>query len=152
MDSSETVLYNIQSLFYQGAYEACVEAVQQNATGSPSEPATQSLLLYGARSQIALNKPSAALTLLPESSVNTSAAQAVRGLAKFVEAQLEKNADKAVDALTELNELLDQAVIGDADGQTIKVCAATAMARDEDPVGALETLGMGSGSSREIEW
>lgn len=152
MDSSKSVTYTIQSLFYQGAYEGCIEAVQQNATGSPSDSATLMLLLYGARSQIALNKPSAALALLSESSIDTPAAQAVRGLANFVQAQLEKDVDKAGDALTELNELLDQVVVGDADGQTIKVCAATAMARDEDPVGALEALGMGTGSSREIEW
>jgi coatomer protein complex subunit epsilon len=150
MEGTDSVTYNIQSLFYQGAYEACSVAVKA-ASGSSSDETSQIRLLYGARSQIALNKPSAALALLP-ASIDTPAAQAVRALAKFVEAQDSSDASGAEEALTELNDLLDQAVVGDANGQTIRVCAATAMARDEDPVGALETLGMGSGTSREIEW
>jgi hypothetical protein len=152
MDSSDSVSYDIQSLFYQGAYQSCIEAVQQNTLGSPSDFATQLRLLYGARSQIALNKPSAALALLPSSSIDTPAAQAVRGLANFVNAQNAKETSQADGFLAELSELLDQAVLGDIFGQIIRVCVATAMARDDDPVGALEVLGMGTGSSREIEW
>lgn len=151
MDSSDPITYNIQSLFYQGAYEACSQAVKA-ASGSAAEEASQIRLLYGARSQIALNKPSAALAMLPGSSIDTPAAQAVRALASFVQAQNTGDANAAEEALTELQELLDQAIVGDINGQTIRVCTATAMARDEDPVGALETLGMGSASSREIEW
>jgi coatomer protein complex subunit epsilon len=152
MDGDDSITYDIQSLFYQGAYDACIELVQRNTSGSPSDPTTQLRLLYGARSHIALNKPSAALALLPPSSVDSPAAQAVRALANFVDAQLAKDADRSDESLVELNDLLDQAVVGDVNGQTIRVCAATAMARDEDPVGALEALGMGSANSREIEW
>ena len=152
MDSSDSTSYDIQSLFYQGAYEACIEAVQQNTSGSPSDTTTQLRLLYGARSHIALKKPAAALALLPPDSVKSPSADAVRALARCVDAQNAKDVSKADQCLAELNELLDQAVLGDVNGQTIRVCAATAMARDEDPVGALEALGMGSGSSREIEW
>lgn len=152
MSGDDSTSFDIQSLFYQGAYEACIEAVQQNARGSPSDPTTQSRLLYGARSHIALNNPSAALTLLPAASIDSAAAQSIRALATFVQAQIAKDSSKAEEALSELNELLDQAAVGDANGQTIRVCVATAMARDEDPVGALEVLGMGTCSSREIEW
>ncbi|UZJ51653.1 hypothetical protein CBS101457_000973 [Exobasidium rhododendri] len=151
MDSTESVGYEVQSLFYQGAYQACAELVQQNTSGSTSESSKHLQLLYGARSHIALNRPSAALALLPSSSIDSPAAQSVRALATFVEAQLAEDASQAEDALVELNDLLDQAVVGDLDGQTIRVCVATAMARDDDPVGALEVLGMGSGTSREIE-
>ena len=143
--------YDIQALFYQGSYTACIEAVQANATGAPSDPETQTLLLYGARSQIALKQPSKALTLLPDS-IDSPAAQAVRALANYVQAQIDGDSSRKEDILVELDELLDQAIVGDANGQTIRVCVATAMARDDDPVGALEALGMGSASSKEIEW
>jgi coatomer protein complex subunit epsilon len=152
MDSSDSKGYEIQSLFYQGAYQACVDLVQENTSGSPSEPSTQFRLLYGARSQIALNKPSAALALLPASAGESPAIQSVRALANFVDGQITKDTNQAEEALLELNELLDQAVVGDIEGQTIRVCVATAMARDDDPVGALEALGMGTATSREIEW
>lgn len=152
MESLDATTLEIQSLFFQGAYQACVDLVRQNSSGRPSEPTIQQRLLYGARSAVALNDTAAALALLPAGSIDSAAAQSVRGLATFVAAQHAGKTDKADDALVDLHSLLDQAILGDPSGQTIRVCVATAMARDNDPVGALEVLGMGTGSSKEIEW
>ncbi|PWN94403.1 hypothetical protein FA10DRAFT_274336 [Acaromyces ingoldii] len=154
MDSDDSVTFEIQSLFYQGAYRSCVDVVSQNTSGSPSDPTTLTRLLYGARSQLALNQPDAALALLPSSDIPDSdspAAAAVRALSRFVKAQNKGDQSGSDEELHQLNELLDQAVLGDANGQTIRICVATAMMRDDDPVGALETLGMGTASSKEIE-
>ncbi len=145
--------FEIQSLFYQGAYSACVQQATAQSS-DPSNPATQQSLLYAGRAHIALGHPSAALSLLPASLESANPAVAgVRQLATFVAAQQKGDAQAADEALARLTELLDEAVVGDANGQVVRVCAATAMARDGDPIGALEALdvGSGKGKSRELE-
>lgn len=152
MESQDPITYEIQSLFYQGAYESCVDNVRQNSSGSPSDPLVETRLLYGARASIALNDTTAALALLPPASMTSAASNAVRSLASYVAAQNLGDSSKADDELAKLHDILDEAILGDASGQTIRVCVATAMARDNDPVGALEILGIGSATSKEIEW
>lgn len=153
MDAAlDATTLDTQALFYQGAYQACVDAVRQHTSGALTDPAIEARLLYGARACIAMGDTAAALALLPPASMPSAAAQAVRGLAAFVAAQIASDVATADDELAKLHDVLDQAVLGDASGQTIRVCVATAMARDDDPVGALEVLGMGSASSKEIEW
>lgn len=151
MENLDAITLEIQSLFYQGAYQACLELVRQNSSGPPSDPTFQHRLLYGARSAIALNDPSSALALLPSGSINTLSAQAVRALANFVAAQNANNTSKSEQSLEDLQNILDQAIFNDPSGQTIRVCIGTALARNNDPVGALEALGMGQANSKEIE-
>jgi coatomer subunit epsilon len=145
--------FEIQSLFYQGAYRQCI-SLASSQSSDPSNPATQQNLLYAARSHVALGDASSALSLLPASLAGSNpAVGAVRQLATFVGAQKKGDAQAADEALASLAELLDEAVVGDPRGEVVRVCAATAMARDGDPLGALEVLdvGSGNGSSREIE-
>ncbi|PWN42946.1 hypothetical protein IE81DRAFT_346933 [Ceraceosorus guamensis] len=150
--SEDGVTFKIQSLFYQGAYGSAIALASSNTSGSPSSEPTLTRLLYAARSHIASNNPRGALSLLPADVASSSAAaRSVRALAAFVEARSQGDVSGADENLAELRETLDDAVVGDPSGQTIRVCAATAMALDDDPIGALETLGIGTASSREIE-
>jgi coatomer protein complex subunit epsilon len=151
MEQLDSTTLDIQSLFYQGAYQACIEKVRQNSSGPLSDPTSQQRLLYGARSAIASDNPSAAIALLPSHSIDTPAAQAVRGLAKYYGEQRSGNAAACQAALTELRDVLDQAVLGDPTGEVVRVCVATALARENDPVGALEVLDVGNGTSKELE-
>ena len=146
--------FEVQSLFYQGAYKACVELAASQST-DPSNAATQASLLYAARAHIALGQGSQALKLLPASLASDNiAVGAVRALATFAQAQANSDARGADEALSNLTELLDEAVVGDPRSEVVRICAATAMARDGDPIGALEALDVGTskaGSSKELE-
>ncbi|KDN37991.1 hypothetical protein K437DRAFT_251559 [Tilletiaria anomala UBC 951] len=146
--------FEVQSLFYQGAYKGCIELASLQSV-DPSNQATQQNLLYAARSHIALSDPGKALALLPASLAEGNiAVGAVRQLAKFVASQQQGNAKSSDEALASLIELLDEAVVGDPKGEVVRVCAGTAMARDGDPLGALETLDVASekeGKNKELE-
>ncbi|KAE8232202.1 hypothetical protein CF326_g2765 [Tilletia indica] len=137
--------YQAQSLFYQGAYEGCIAAAANvNPATIDSDSQARASLLYAARSHLALNNPAGALGLLPSSSDHKDA-EAVRTLATFIQ-------DEDVEALHTLSELLEEAEESgseDADSlQTIRICSATAMFKDGDALGALETL---SGAQNQIE-
>lgn len=148
----ESTLFQVQSLFYQGAYKGCVDLVlSSTAKSSSSDPATVSTLLYGARSHLAKSPadPASALSLLsslkPEPQV-----QAVQALARFIQAQSQSNTNVQSQEIVNLTELLDHAVVGEDAGQTIRCAAATALFLDGDAEEALNTLGINSGS-KEIE-
>ncbi|KAL9940183.1 hypothetical protein V8E36_000888 [Tilletia maclaganii] len=137
--------YEAQTLFYQGAYEGTIaSAANINPTTISSNPQARASLLYAARAHLALNNPAAALALLPTPSDHKDVT-AVHTLATYLQ-------DGDDEALLSLNELLEEAEESggeDADAlQTIRICAATAMFKDGDALGALETL---SAASRQIE-
>ncbi|KAK0530395.1 hypothetical protein OC834_003327 [Tilletia horrida] len=134
--------YEAQTLFYQGAYEGCIaSAANINPALVDSDPQAKASLLYAARAHLALNNPAAALGLLPSSSEHKDIV-AVRTLATFLQ-------DEDVEALNTLSELVEEAEGEDEDTlQTIRICSATAAFKDDDALGALETL---SAAQNQIE-
>lgn len=149
----ESTLFQVQSLFYQGAYQGCIDlALSSSSNASSSDPSSISTLLYAARSHLARSPadPASALSLL--SSLKSSPQiQAVQSLARFIQAQTQNNSDTMSQEIVNLTELLDHAVVGDSSGQTIRCAAATALFLDGDSEEALNTLGIGTGTSKEIE-
>lgn len=150
----ESTLFQVQSLFYQGAYQGCIDlALSSTSNARSSDPASVSTLLYAARSHLARSPsdPASALSLL--SSLPTEPqTQAVQSLARFIQAQKQTDTDAQSREIVNLTELLDHAVVGEEKGQVIRCAAATALFLDGDAEEALNTLGVsGSGSSKEIE-
>ncbi|EPQ28423.1 uncharacterized protein PFL1_04250 [Pseudozyma flocculosa PF-1] len=150
MDSS---LFEVQSLFYQGAYRGCIDlALSSTSSASSTDPTGTSILLYAARSHLAASppNPSSALSVL-SSLPQQPHVDAVRALARFVQARSQGDQDAISRETVNLTELLDHAVVGEEKGQVIRCAAATALFLEGDSEEALETLGVGSGSSRELE-
>ena len=52
MENLDAITLEIQSLFYQGAYQACLESVRQNSSGPPSDPTFQQLELATSSSSL----------------------------------------------------------------------------------------------------
>ncbi|CBQ70765.1 related to coatomer epsilon subunit [Sporisorium reilianum SRZ2] len=152
----ESTLFQVQSLFYQGAYQGCIDlALSSTSNARSSDPASVSTLLYAARSHLARSPsdPASALSLLSSLAAEPQV-QAIQSLARFVQAQTQDNTDAMSREIVNLTELLDHAVVGEDKGQTIRCAAATALFLDGDAEEALNTLGVGSGSSsssKEIE-
>ncbi|KAK0549016.1 hypothetical protein OC846_004239 [Tilletia horrida] len=156
--------YEAQTLFYQGAYEGCIAAAGPAASKNNSnldDPQSRASLLYAARAHLALNKPEAALAILPTPTEQHRDITAVHTLASFSQKQQAAGAvgaddaddDYAVEALHTLSELLEEAEeAGDESDtvQTIRICNATVMFKDGDALGALETLAPAS-AQQQIE-
>lgn len=159
-------LVSVQNAFYQGAYRRCIaQATSQTSFADASEPGVLSLLLYAARAQIALGEPQAALELVPASAAQTPsealapAASAVRQLATYSLALDTADLGAADDALAALTELAadaefaaDTAELGVSSPAIVRLCTATAMVQDGDPLGALDVLSAGSvGEGGDLE-
>lgn len=146
------MLFEVQSLFYQGAYQGCVDlAISSTKAARSSDPATISTLLYAARSHLALSNPAAALALLRSLQSQEPHVRAVTALAKFTAARSQGDADGMARETVVLTELLDDAVLGEDKGEVIRCAAATALFLDGDAEEALTTLGIGNATSRELE-
>lgn len=153
-------LLSVQTAFYQNAYRRCIaEATSQFGAGEASNPSVLALRLYAARAHIALGEPEQALSLVPTSAAEdpagplTSAASAVRRLAQYDAALTAADLGAADDALAALTELAadsefspDTADLGLSGPTIVRLCAATAMVQDGDPLGALDILGTNSAS------
>ncbi|KAN0061091.1 hypothetical protein ACQY0O_006826 [Thecaphora frezii] len=149
----ESSLFQVQSLFYQGAYKGAIDlALASTSSASSADPAATLILLYGARSHLATSppSPSSALSLL-SSLPSEPHVEAVRSLARFLQSRSQDDQDGMSKETITLTELLDHAVVGEDKGQIIRCAAATALFLDGDSEEALETLGVGSGTSKEIE-
>ncbi|SNX82740.1 related to coatomer epsilon subunit [Melanopsichium pennsylvanicum] len=150
----ESTLYQVQSLFYQGAYQGAIDlALSTTSNARSSDPSLISTLLYAARSHLARSPsdPASALSLL-SSLPSQPHVQAIQSLAKFIQAQLQSNSDIQSAEIVNLTELLDHAVVGEPKGEVIRCAAATALYLDGDAEEALNTLSVtGSGGSKEIE-
>lgn len=138
MDSSE--LYNAKQQFILGAYQSVIDLTLP----SPNSPDYTPLIIYKARAHIALDKPSAALELVPES--ENVALRAVAALARYV-----GGADGAAQeaALEELRDLCVEIEGEDVEGDVrdrwlVRVLAGTAFVRAGEIEEALETLCAGS--------
>lgn len=151
MDSS---LFQVQSLFYQGAYSGCIDlAIASTRSARSSDPETVTTLLYAARSHLALSpsNPAAALALLKSIGSQEPHVQAVTSLAKFLQSRNQDDSDAMLSEIVNLTELLDHAVVGQDSGQVIRCAAATALYLDGDAEEALNTLGVGTATSQELE-
>ncbi|KAJ4465126.1 coatomer complex protein [Lentinula lateritia] len=139
MDSSE--LYHVKQQFVLGAYKTLVDLTLPD----PNSPDFLPILIYQARSHIALNNPKAALQLVPADSENV-ALKAVATLAKFVAAEGTADKEALLEELRDLSvEIEGDDVEGsDRDKATVRVLAGTAFARAGELEEALETLGADS--------
>ncbi|KAI0676045.1 coatomer epsilon subunit-domain-containing protein [Trametes maxima] len=146
MDSPD--LYLVKQQFTLGAYKSLVDLTLPD----PDSPDYTPTLVYQARAHLALDSPSAALTLVPADSENV-AVKAVGSLARFIAGGADEAAREA--ALEELRDLSVE-IEGD-DGEasewekgTVRVLAGTAFARAGEVEEALETLGAGT-DARNLE-
>lgn len=151
----ESSLFQVQSLFYQGAYQGCIDlAISSSSSARSSDPATISTLLYAARSHLARSPsdPTSALALLKSFNSSEPHVEAVTALARFVQAYKQDDSDALSREIVNLTELLDHATVNSPTGQTIRCATATALFLDGDAEEALNTLSVtGTGGSQELE-
>jgi len=112
------------------------------------------ILVYQARAHLALNDPSAALSLLPTDSEDVTI-KAVSSLAHYI-ASSSESSDGDEAALEELRDLSveiegDDLEASDKDKWLVRVLAGTAFARAGEVEEALETLGLSGGNEESVE-
>jgi coatomer protein complex subunit epsilon len=131
-------LHVLTSVPYTGAYKSLAQQLLPDTTSEDFLP----VLLYKARSFIALNDPRSALNLVPEDSENV-AIRAIASLARYVDATEVSKAEAALEELRDLAIEIEEEVAGvsDKDKALVKVLAGTAFARAGEVEEALETLG-----------
>lgn len=119
-----------------------------------SSPDYVATLVYQARAHLALNDPSAALSLLPTNSEDVTI-KAVSSLARYI-ASSSESSDGDEAALEELRDLSveiegDDLEATDKDKWLVRVLAGTAFARAGEVEEALETLGLSGGNEESVE-
>ncbi|EMD39205.1 hypothetical protein CERSUDRAFT_112883 [Gelatoporia subvermispora B] len=137
MDSSE--LYHVKQQFILGAYKTLVDLTLPD----PSSPEYTPLLVYKARSHIALNDTQAVVQIVPADTENV-ALKAVAALARYVGATAAADKDAALEELRDLCVEIDSDDV-EADEREkgyVRVLAGTAFARAGEVEEALETLGV----------
>lgn len=111
----------------------------------PSSPDYTPTLIYKARSSVALNDPTTALSLIP-SDTEDVALKAVAALARYVgskdPAETEASLEELRDLCVEIEG--DDVEADEKDKGTVRVLAGTAFARAGEIEEALETLGAGT--------
>ena len=124
---------------------------------SESSPDYGPTLVYQARSHLALNNPSAALSLLPTDSEDVTI-KAVSSLARFIAATTPsgESSEAAEAALEELRDLSvevegDDIEANEKDKWLVRVLAGTAFARAGEVEEALETLGVNGVNQESVE-
>jgi Coatomer epsilon subunit len=164
MESSE--LYHTKQLFVLGkhcrrphgvycvfiCFEGAYKAVADLTLPDPSSPDYTPTLLYKARSNIALNNPKDALALIPSESEEV-ALKAVAALARYVGSTDSSEAEAALEELRDLSVEIegDDVEVTEREKGLVRVLAGTAFARAKEIEEALETLGAGSDSTRNLE-
>ena len=113
--------------------------------------------MYQARARLALNNPSAALSLLPADSEDVTI-KAVSSLARYIAATTpsSENLEGAEAALEELRDLSveiegDDIEASEKEKWLVRVLAGTAFARAGEVEEALETLGLSGGNEESVE-
>lgn len=113
--------------------------------------------MYQARARLALNNPSAALSLLPADSEDVTI-KAVSSLARYIAATIpsSENLEGAEAALEELRDLSveiegDDIEASEKEKWLVRVLAGTAFARAGEVEEALETLGLSGGNEESVE-
>ena len=116
------------------------------------------ILVYQARAHLALNNPSAALSLLPADSEDVTI-KAVSSLARYIAATTPPSAESSEAGEAALEELRDLSVeiegddleASEKDKWLVRVLAATAFSRTGEVEEALETLGLNGGNQESVE-
>ncbi|KAJ8073521.1 hypothetical protein PM082_011797 [Marasmius tenuissimus] len=136
MDSSE--LYHAKQQFILGAYKSLVELALPDPNSADYNP----ILLYQARSHIALHNPESALELIPSDTENV-AFKAVSSLARYIGAQDDATKETSLEELRDLSvEIEGDDVEGTPrEKASVRVIAGTAFAIAGEVEEALETLG-----------
>ncbi|KAK7049206.1 hypothetical protein VNI00_005807 [Paramarasmius palmivorus] len=140
MDSSE--LYHVKQQFILGAHKTLVNLSLPDSNSPDYNP----ILLYQARSHIALNDPQSALALVSSDTENV-AFKAVASLARYVGAEEDDSVKES--SLEELRDLAVEIEGDDSEGTPrdtalVRVIAGTAFAIAGEIEEALETLGTDS--------
>ena len=109
-------------------------------------------LVYQARAHLALNNPSATLSLLPDDSEDVTI-KAVSSLAHYIASSSESSQEAALEELRDLSVEIegDDLEATDKDKWLVRVLAATAFARAGEVEEALETLGLSGGNEESVE-
>ncbi|KAG7096396.1 hypothetical protein E1B28_003839 [Marasmius oreades] len=136
MDSSE--LYHVKQQFILGAHKSLVAL----ALPDPNAADYNSILLYQARSHIALHDSKSALKLVPSNTHNV-AFRAVASLARYVAAQGESTKEASLEELRDLSVEIegDDVEATPREKASVRVIAGTAFAMAGEVEEALETLG-----------
>lgn len=137
-----------------GAYKTLI-SVTLPPQSSPDYIPT---LVYQSRAHLALNNPSAALSLLPPDSEDVTI-KAVSSLARYIAATTPSSSESSEEAEAALEELRDLSVeiegddldASDKDKWLVRVLAGTAFARAGEVEEALETLGLSGGNEESVE-
>ena len=114
--------------------------------------------MYQARAHLALNNPSAALSLLPADSEDVTI-KTVSSLARYIAATTPSSSENSEGAEAALEELRDLSVEIEGDDieasekekWLVRVLAGTAFARAGEVEEALETLGLSGGNEESVE-
>jgi coatomer protein complex subunit epsilon len=119
---------------------------------NPASPDYTPTLLYKVRSKIALNNPKDALALIPSQSEDV-ALKAAAALARYVGSTDSSAAEAALEEMRDLSAEIegDDSEATERQKGLVRVLAGTAFARAKEIEEALETLGAGSDSSRNLE-
>lgn len=152
MDSSE--LYHVKQQFVLGAYKPLISL----PLPPESSPDYVSTLVYQARAHLALNNPSAALSLLPTDSEDVTI-KAVSSLARYIAATTPPSSESSEAGEAALEELRDLSVeiegddleASEKDKWLVRVLAGTAFSRAGEVEEALETLGLSGGNQESVE-
>lgn len=123
-----------------------------------SSPDYISTLVYQARARLALNNPSAALSLLPPDSEEVTI-KAVSSLARYIATTSPTSNENPEDGEATLEELRDLSVeiegddleASEKDKWLVRILAGTAFARAGEVEEALETLGLNGENRESIE-
>lgn len=146
--------HSLRNLSNTGAYKTLI-----SLTLPPqSSPDYVPTLVYQARAHLALNNPSAALSLLPTDSEDVTI-KAVSSLARYIAATTPPSSGSSEGAEAALEELRDLSVeiegddseASDKDKWLVRVLAGIAFSRAGEVEEALETLGLSEGNEESIE-
>lgn len=140
------------TLFYKSAYPGVVQAFSSLPRPQPLDVA------FAVRANLALCPPSipAALALVDQhaDSLGPTSSKALQAFARVVEATQEQSEDidlgTQVSALADLHGEAEEREHFDGELELLEVLLATTQHLDQDPLGALETLKMGTATQRNL--
>ncbi|WFD42307.1 hypothetical protein MPSI1_000949 [Malassezia psittaci] len=148
--SVDSVTFEIQSLFYQNAFEGCILLAKKHAPNGVVDEESLIRLVYAARAAVALRDFAQARQLLGDEA-DSPVAMSVLLLADYLEAA-QTDMDDATNMLEPLQSLLEVAEPGELASEIVRYNVSLALYNSGDPTSALECLNVtGAGTSRELE-
>ena len=148
--SVDPVTFDIQSLYYQNAYQGCIMQAKKQAPNGVVDDVSLIRLVYAARSAVALNDFAQARQLLGDDAASP-VAMSVLLLADYLEAA-QTDPEDAASMIEPLESLLDMTEPGELASEIVRYNVALAQYTAGNATSALETLGVtGAGGSCELE-